>query len=102
MRRDRQRLRDTIEALHWVTIAVAGRAEDHFAGDARLPYAIAQQLTMVEAAARRGLELMQWYPPVPKAHIVCPLENFSVHHYLADRLCGKRSPPTLSGPSRTG
>jgi uncharacterized protein with HEPN domain len=57
---------DIIDALDWVAVAVEGRTEDAFVG---------------EAAARLSSELIQKYPSVPWADIV-GLRNVFVHQYF--------------------
>ena len=82
MRRDEQRLSDILEALDWITKAIAGRTEAGFVADETLCYAVAQRLTMVgEAVARLSTELKARYGSVQWQDIV-GLRNILVHEYF--------------------
>ena len=82
MRRDKQRLSDILEALDWISKAIAGRTEAGFAADETLCYAVAQRLTTVgEAVARLSPELKARYGSVPWQDIV-GLRNILVHEYF--------------------
>lgn len=82
MRRDEQRLSDILEALDWITIAIAGRTEAGFVAHETLCYAVAQRLTMVgEAVARLSTALKARYGSVPWQDIV-GLRNILVHEYF--------------------
>ncbi len=82
MRRDRQRLKDILDALEWIAEAIAGSTREAFVEDHTLRYAVAQQLTVIgEAAARRTPELKARYTAVPWTDVV-RLRNALVHEYF--------------------
>jgi len=82
MRRDQQRLHDILEALDWITTAIAGRTEAEFLDDETLCYAVAQKLTIIgEAVARLSQDLRARHNSVPWPDIV-GLRNILVHEYF--------------------
>ena len=82
MRRDPQRLNDILEALDWISKAVAAQTEADFLADETLCYAVAQKLTIVgEAVARLSPELTARHNSVPWPDIV-GLRNILVHEYF--------------------
>jgi uncharacterized protein with HEPN domain len=82
MRRDQQRLNDTLGALDWIAKAVSGRTEADFLADETLCYAVAQKLTIIgEAVARLSPQLTAGHSSVPWPDIV-GLRNILVHEYF--------------------
>ena len=82
MRRDRQRLKDILEALDWIAKVIAGRTEADFLADETLRFAVAQKLTIVgEAVARLSAEIKVGHNSVPWPDIV-GLRNILVHEYF--------------------
>jgi uncharacterized protein with HEPN domain len=82
MRRDRQRLNDSLEALDWIAKATASRTEAEFLADEILCCAVAQKLTVIgEAAARLTVEITARHNSVPWPDIV-GLRNILVHEYF--------------------
>src|ERR1035437_8425478 len=82
MRRDPQRLNDILEALDWISKAVAAQTEADFLADETLCDAVAQKLTIIgEAVARLSPELTARHNSVPWPDIV-GLRNILVHEYF--------------------
>src|ERR1039458_2491946 len=82
MRRDPQRLNDILEALDWISKAVAAQTEADLLADETLCYAVAQKLTIIgEAVARLSPAITARNPTVPWADIV-GLRNILVHEYF--------------------
>ena len=82
MRRDRQRLSYSLEALDWIPKAIAGRTEDESVADETFCHAVAQRLTILgEAVARLSPEFRVRHSAVPWPDIV-GLRNILVHEYF--------------------
>jgi uncharacterized protein with HEPN domain len=82
MRRDRERLRDILEALDSLEQIVAGTTESEFLSSDLHYYAVAQLLTVVgEAASRVSPELRERFADVEWRNIV-GLRNVLVHQYF--------------------
>jgi uncharacterized protein with HEPN domain len=82
MRRDQQRLNDILEALDWISKAIAGRNEDEFVADETLCYAVAQKFTVIgEAVARLSPDIRARHDSIPWPDIV-GLRNILVHEYF--------------------
>jgi uncharacterized protein with HEPN domain len=82
MRRDRERLRDIIEALDSLEHIVAGTTEAEFLSSDLHYHAVAQLLTVVgEAASRVSTEMRERCAEVEWRNIV-GLRNVLVHQYF--------------------
>jgi uncharacterized protein with HEPN domain len=83
MRRDRERLRDMVEALDSLEKIIGDTNEAQFRSSDIQYYAVAQLLTVVgEAAARVSTELKEKFPAVEWRTIV-GFRNVLVHQYFS-------------------
>jgi uncharacterized protein with HEPN domain len=83
MRRDQLRLKDMVENIDAVTLALAGKSRSDFDNDLLLRSAVLHFIqTIGEAASRASVEIREKYPDVPWKNIG-DTRNFIVHAYFS-------------------